>query len=822
MSERTTSEEIRRPVEPLPPDRLYRECDPALLEFTTTEKLEEPEGIVGQPRASRAVLFGMGIRQDGFNLFALGSEEANKQALIRHFLQERASREPPPGDLCYVNDFKESHRARALRLPPGVGRGLSEDVDRFLEELQATLRAAFESEEYQGRRQAVQEEAGEEQEQAFEHLRERARERDLALLRTPAGFVFAPVRDGEVVPPEEFEKLGEEERSAVKEKIEELQEELQRILRGVPRQQREIRERVRKLNREMARLIIQELLESLRERYGEHPEVVAHLDAVEKDVVENVRSIVTGDDGSSTRGPSPDGASPPGGPPQIRRYRVNVLVDHRDAEHAPVVYEDHPTYQNLVGRIEYLPVMGTLLTDFNLIRPGALHRAHGGYLILDARRVLTQPFAWDGLKRVLQTGTIRIESPREALGLMSTISLDPEPMPLDVKVVLLGERLLYYLLCQQDPDFPELFKVAADFADEMDRTPEAEATYARLIAGLARQDDLRPFDREAVARVIERAARLAGDAEKLSVHTRSVQDLLREANHWAEEEGAEVVGRSHVQRAIDEWIYRSDRIRERTQEAILRDTIYIDTDGRRTGQVNGLSVLQLGSFAFGRPNRITARVRLGTGEVVNIEREVELSGPIHSKGVLILAGFLGGRYAGGIPLSLSASLVFEQSYSGVEGDSASSAELYALLSAIADVPLRQSVAITGSVNQHGQIQPIGGVNEKVEGFFDVCRARGLTGDQGVLIPRSNVKHLMLRDDVREACAEGRFHIWAVETVDQGMELLADLPMGQRDPETGDYPEGTLNSRIARRLAELSAKRKEFHLPSVTAGDPESP
>jgi lon-related putative ATP-dependent protease len=452
--------------------------------------------------------------------------------------------------------------------------------------------------------------------------------------------------------------------------------------------------------------------------------------------------------------------------------------------------------------------MGALLTDFNLIKPGALHKANGGYLVLDIRKVLLQPYAWEGLKRALQAGQIRIESVGQMLSLISTVSLEPEPIPLDVKVALFGDRLLYYLLWQLDPDFGELFKVEADFEEQMDRNGENQLLYAQLISTLARKEELRPFDRGAVARVIEHSARMVGDAEKLSTQMRNITDLLREADYWAEEAGNGVVTAAEVQRAIDAQIYRSDRLRERVQEAILRETILIDTEGEEISQVNGLSVIQLGNFSFGRPTRITARVRLGKGEVVDIEREVELGGPIHSKGVLILSGFLGARYAGERPLSLSASLVFEQSYGGVEGDSASSAELYALLSAIAEVPIKQSMAVTGSVNQHGQVQAIGGVNEKIEGFFDVCKARGLTGEQGVLIPVSNVKHLMLRQDVVKAVDAGQFHIYPVEMVDQGIEILTGVPAGERDEE-GNYPEGSINRLVETRLAELAEKRAEF-------------
>ncbi|MEJ2339512.1 MAG: ATP-binding protein, partial [Gemmatimonadales bacterium] len=665
---------------------------------------------------------------------------------------------------------------------------------------------------------AIEEEAGEEQEEALSGLSDKAKEEGIALMRTPVGFAFAPVRDGEVLTPEDLDKLPDEEAESIKARIGELEGELQEVLRKMPRRQREVRDQVRALNREVAEYAVRDLLDELRTRYEAFPEVLQHLDHVQAHMVENVRQFIA----------RPEQQVPPemaalmegaGEAHPFRRYKVNVLVDHSESETAPVVYEENPTYQNLIGRVEYQSLLGALTTDFTMMKAGALHRANGGYLLLDARRVLLQPFAWEGLKRVLTSGELKLESPRDVLGLVSTVSLEPEPVPLNVKVVLLGERMLYYLLSDLEPDFPQLFKVAADFADDVDRTPEGEQLYARLIATLAGQDELRPFDRGAVARVIERSARWAGDAEKLSVQTRDVLDLLREADHWAGEKGAETVSAAHVQEAIDQWVHRSDRIRERMQEQILRETIYIDTEGETVGQVNGLSVLTIGGggFSFGGPTRITAQVQLGSGKVLNIEREVELSGPIHSKGVLILAGFLGGRYAQESPLSLSASLVFEQSYSGVEGDSASSTELYALLSAIGKVPLAQGIAVTGSVNQHGQVQPIGGVNEKVEGFFDICLGRGLTGDQGVLIPASNVKHLMLASRVREAVRAGQFHIWPVETIDEGMEILAGRPMGEPD-ENGEYPEGSVNRAVVDRLAELARLRKEF---GRAAGDGEA-
>lgn len=804
-------------VRALDPESLCRRCDPDRFSFQTTDELEDLQEIVGQPRAVAAMRFGINMGRDGYNVYALGPTGTGKHTLARRFVEEKAASEPVPMDVCYVYNFEAPHRPRALRLPPGTAVQLRDDMRRLVEDVRTTLMSAFESDEFRTRRQVIEEEFRERQERAFGELRERARERGLALLRTPVGLVFAPLRaDGEVMPPEEFQKLPQEEQKRLEAEIEQLQNELQKIIMEIPRWEREMNRRIRELGREFTNFAVRDLMDEMRQKYASLPDVVSYLDAVQADIVENVRSFLRPDGGAPQ-----DGAAEPMAvhawleTPFIRRYRVNVLVDHSQSQGAPVVYEDNPTYLNLVGRIEHMAQMGALVTDFTLIKPGALHRANGGYLILDVRKVLSEPYAWEGLKRALQSRRITIESPGQLAGLVTTISLEPEPIPLDVKVILLGDRLLYYLLQEYDPDFSELFKVAADFEEEVDRTEETELLYARLIATMARREGLRPFDRTGVARVIDHCARMAEDAEKLSTRMREVVDLLREADYWAGEAGKAVVDGEAVEQAIAAQIYRSDRLRERLQEEILRDTIFIDTDGAKVGQVNGLSVIDLGGFRFGRPSRITARVRLGRGEVIDIEREVEMGGPIHSKGVLILSSFLGARYAAERPLSLSASLVFEQSYSGVEGDSASSAELYALLSAIAEVPIKQSLAVTGSVNQHGQIQAIGGVNEKIEGFFDICKARGLTGEQGVIIPAANVKHLMLRRDVVEAVREGKFHIYAVETVDEGIELLTGLPAGERDEE-GLYPEGSINALVEARLEELARRRQEYS----QAGDEE--
>jgi lon-related putative ATP-dependent protease len=492
----------------------------------------------------------------------------------------------------------------------------------------------------------------------------------------------------------------------------------------------------------------------------------------------------------------------------MKRYGANVLVDHRGREGAPVVEEDLPSHGNLLGRVEHHAHFGTLVTDFTLVQAGALHRANGGFLVLDARRVLMQPFAWEELKRALRSREIRIEPPERLYGLASTAGLEPSPIPLRVKVVLVGERILHHLLLAYDPEFDALFKIEADLEDHVPGGPEGGAAYARLVATLARRDRLRPLDRAAVGRVLDEASRRAGDADRFTAEVEPIRDLLREADHLAAAAGRAVVSEADVRGATVARERRSGRIRALVQEEIARGTLVVETAGARVGQVNGLSVLQAGRLAFGRPSRITARVRLGRGEVVDIEREVALGGPIHSKGVLILAGFLGGRYTRDAPLTLAASLVFEQSYSGVEGDSASSAELYALLSAIAEVPLSQALAVTGSVDQLGRVQAVGGVNEKIEGFFEVCRARGLTGAEGVLVPAANVRHLVLRDEVVDAVAAGRFRVFAVENVDEALELLSGLPAGAAAAD-GSFPPGSFNARVAARLAALAERARAF-------------
>ncbi len=790
---------------PLAAEQLCWRCDTSGLTFETTDDLEDLGEVIGQARAVEAILFAVGIEQPGYNIFALGPEGLDKHGIVRRFLDAKAAEQPAPADWCYVNNFREAHAPKAIELPPGRGRAFKEDMARLVTDLHDVLISAFESEEYRTRRQVIEEELKERQQASVSEIEAAAKEKGLALVRTPIGFAFAPVSEGKLVPPEVFEHFPKEAREKIEADIEELQKRLQAALEKTPIWIKETRERVRALNQETAELAVGHLIGSLRDAYADLPKILEYLEQVQQDVIGNVELFLQQPKQGAGPRVAREGET---GSDAFRRYLVNLIVHNGPEGRAPVIYEDNPTYDRLVGYIEHRAELGALVTDFNMIRAGALHKANGGYLILDVRKVLMRPLAWDGLKRALFAKEIRTEPLAHMMGLLSTTSLEPEPIPLNLKIVLIGDRQLYYLLSFYDPEFADLFKVSADFDELIDRSEPNDRLYARQVATLVRENKLRPFGREAVGRVLEQAARQAGDAERLSAKTDTVADLLREADHWARTEGRKVVERADVQKAIDKQIYRQDRVRQRMQEQILRGTVLIDDRGAKVGQINGLSVLSLGGFAFGRPSRITARVRLGRGDLVDIEREVELGGPLHSKGVLILRGFLSSHYASDRPLSLSASLVFEQSYGGVDGDSASSAELYALLSAIAEVPIKQSFAVTGSVNQHGEVQAIGGVNEKIEGFFDLCAERGLTGEQGVLIPDSNIKHLMLRPDVIEAVADGRFRVHPVASIEQGIEILTGLPAGERGAD-GRFPEDSLNHRVEARLIELAEQRRAF-------------
>lgn len=791
--------------------QLYQSCDPAGLQFHTTADLEDLHAAFGQARALDALEFGVGVSHEGYNLYVMGTSGLGKHTTVSKILEELAAQRPQPPDWCYVNNFRNPHNPRALRLPLGGGVTLQRDMQSLVKDLQTMLPAAFESDEYRTRVQELNDEFKAREEKSFAEVADEARRKEIMLLRTPGGYTLAPIHNDNVLDPKEFSKLSDAKKQEIEQKTEEVRQSLRRTIHQIAAWQQEHSRRLEQLNEETASIIVNRRLAELESRYHHLPDVLAYLAEVKSDLIENADEFRQGPEEKTSPFEFMQRFTP------FNRYFVNVVVDNSANEGAPVVYEDNPTYQNLIGRIEHLAQLGTLLTDFTLIKSGALHRASGGYLLLDAYKVLVNPFAWDALKRVLRAREVRIQSLEQMLSLVSTISLEPEPIPLDVKVVLIGERLLYYMLNKYDPEFSLLFKVEADFAEDIDRTPDNTQLYARMIASLQRREKLQPMDRGAVARLIEYAARLADDGEKLSLHMGGLVDLLRESDYWSRRAGKDVIRSEDVEQTIATRIHRADQVRERAQESILRNIRLIDTEGSVIAQINGLAVVQLGKFAFGFPSRITATARFGEGKVVDIEREVKLGGAIHSKGVLILSSYLASRFAHDQPLSLSASLAFEQSYEPVEGDSASVAELCALLSALSRIPLRQELAVTGSVNQQGEVQAIGGVNEKIEGFFDICRARGLNGNHGVIIPEANRKHLMLRRDVVEAVRDGRFHVYAVTHADTAMEILTGMPAGSADA-AGEFPDDTVNGKVQRRLRELSRLQQSYRHPERKQDD----
>lgn len=794
-------------TEPLTPALLYRRTDPSRFRFTSTRELEGVDAPPGQGRPMDALRLGAAIRQEGFNIFALGPPGLGKQHAIRTVLEKRAAQEPPGDDWCYVHAFDTPQRPRCLRLPAGRAVQLKKNVETFIDAVSTRLPAAFQSDDYRRRVKELEKAHEETRDAALTRAREQVEQLGLALVRSPAGIALIPMKDGKLLEPDQFEALPDAEKTKIRAALDQAHATMEAFAETLPGLEHEHQHRLRELNRSLASTTVSGLASALRDQWDALEPVLGYLKAVERDVVEHFAAFLgedeKPDDGlpAMLRGARPE-------PRELDRYQVNVLVTREPGRGAPVVVEERPGVGHLVGRVEHRQIFGALVTDFTLIKKGALHEANGGYLLLDALKVLQHPYAWDELKRALRTRSIAIEPLSAVLGLTSTSTLEPEPLPLDVKVVLMGDRRVYEVLSTLDPDFPELFKVAADFADELPRTPDNEAEYARLLGDIARNNTLKALDPGAVARVIEFGARYAGDAEKVTTHTRVVADVLREADHWATLDGHDVIGAADVQRALDAQEHRGDRLRERVQEAIRRGTLLVSTKGAAVGQVNGLAVARVGELEFGHPMRITAQARLGKGEVVDIERESTLGGPLHSKGVLIITGLLGARYTRDKPFSLSASVVFEQSYGPVEGDSASAAELFALLSALAEVPLKQSLAVTGSVDQHGRIQPIGGVNEKIEGFFDVCRQAGLTGEQGVLIPRANVKHLMLKREVVDAVEAGRFRVWAIDSVDEGLALLTGLDAGERGAD-GHFPAASVNGKVAARLAALADHARAF-------------
>lgn len=787
---------------PLDPMQLYKACNIEQLKFNTTEELEDIDIAVGQQRAVDAVKLGIRMHKNGYNIFAMAPSGTGKLTTVRQLVEHEASRQDIPSDWCYVNNFSQPAKPTAIKFSPGQGKVFKQDMAQLIDELSIAIPAAFDGDEYRSRTGEVESESRQREINELSQLREEAANAHIILTETATGYAFSPAdENNEIISPEQFNKFDKDKQHEIQKTIFNLQERLAKLLKNFPIWRKETKRKLQALNREVAEQAVNHSIDDLIEKYAKQDTVLAYLNDAQKDIIEHVLDFLPRSEKLLPFMELAQESNP------FKRYYVNLMVDFSNKKSAPVVYEDHPNYSNLVGRIDHQAYMGSLVTDFTMIKPGALHKANGGYLIIDARKLLFQPYAWDTLKRTLQSGEIRIESLERTLSLISASSLEPEPIPLNLKLILMGDPLIYYLLCEHDPEFHDLFKIAADFDESVSREDSGQ-DYARLLATIARREKLRPLSQNAVARVIEHSSRMSGDSEKLLTHLRSITDLLTESDYWASNNGREHIANSDVQQAIDHKIHRLDKLREKLYENIHRGTVLIDTEGQVIGQVNGLTILQLGEFNFGQPARITATTRLGNGKVVDIEREIELGGAIHSKGVLILSSFIAARYSRKTLFSVAASLVFEQSYGHIEGDSASLAELCAILSSVAQVPLRQDLAITGSINQLGNVQPIGGVNEKIEGFFDICAKKGLTGTQGVIIPATNIKHLMLRWDVVHAAQSGQFNIYAVSTVDEAIELLTGMEAGVIN-EQGVYQPESFNGKVEAQLLQFTKIKKTF-------------
>ena len=786
-------------AKPLSVERLCVKTDPVRLPFETTANLPEPDGPAGQDRAMRAVAFGAKIVQPGYNIFVTGPQGSGKRISVSRALERVAQSMPTPPDWAYVHNFKSAHKPQALRFPAGQGAMFKRVMGEFVDTLKSAMPRLFESDEYRKRRGAIEDDYRRTVEGALEQIRRKAETQGLSLIeRGEGGFDFVPQRDGLTLSEDEYRQMPKADRERLSERTRELQAELDKAMQSLNTTREKTIEKLRALDRELGEAEVRRLMQPLAHAYQSHSEASTHLEAVFQDVMAHIDALQAAaraeEDDDDERHEVP-----------FHRYQVNVIVDNQGRKGAPVLTLNLPSLSQLLGKVEHVPLLVTMITDFMFIRPGALHAANGGFLLIDALDLLQQDVSWETLKRALREAQIRIANLAEILDRSQAVTIQPQPIPLDIKIVLFGEPWLYFRLREIDPDFAEFFKVQADFSTTADRDEANCSQLLRVFASVARSNGLKHLDRGGAARMIDEAARMASDAEKVSVRTSRLTDLLREADHFAGASGRALITAEDVKLAVDAKEDRAGRIKALEQEMIRRDIIFIDTDGSKPGQINALTVLSLAGFAFGVPARVTAQVRPGDGRITDIERLAEFSGPSHAKGVQILSGYMNGYYSMTRPLSLSASVAFEQSYGPIDGDSASAAELIAILSAIADVPLRQSLAITGSVNQRGFIQPIGGVNEKIEGFFDICVMRGLAKGHGVIIPKANVVNLMLRDDVLEAVRKGHFAVYAVETVNEAIEVLTGMRAGARNG-SGGFPLGTFNARVAKRLDHYARPR----------------
>ncbi len=789
-------------------EQLRRTFDPAQFDFKSTEELPVYEDIIGQERALRAISFGINIKSQGYHMYAMGPVGTGKKTIVSKFLKVDAAKKPVPDDWLYVNNFKDSDTPTAIRLPAGKGRELRDDLDKLVEELRTDVPKAFESNEYQQERQRNKQQFNQRSQKLFEKLEQKVQEAGFQMLQEAETIGIIPLIDGKPITAEKIKELDDDSRKDLEKHQKELEDEIRSTMRQAHMLQKQANKEIFEIDRKTISYAIDHLIEELREKYSDFKDVLVFLAEARSQLLKEVGSFKQLKKMQEASAEQQHLMSIVQDEITFNEYRANLIVDNSTTEGAPVVYETNPTAANLLGRVEYQGRFGALVTNYRMIKNGALHKANGGYLLLDAFELLTKPLAWEILKRALKNEEVVIENLEKFFGLMTTRTLEPDPIPLDIKVIIVGDPYLYYLLYSLDPDFPELFKVKADFDVHTPWTEETGKQYALFIGNICREEGLKHFAPDGVCRVIEYSARLAAHQKKLITVFGDVVDIIRQASFWAEQNGHNLVTAAEVRKAIHEKIFRFNRIETVIQEMIEEETILIDIDDKVVGQVNGISVLPLGDYSFGKPSRITARTFVGSKGILNIERETELGGPIHNKGSLILSGYLGGRYALDIPLAFSASITFEQLYEEVEGDSASSSELYALLSSLSGLPLRQDIAVTGSVNQRGEIQAIGGANEKIEGFFSTCQAKELTGSQGVLIPKSNIKHLMLNEEVVESVREGKFHVYAVSTIDQGIALLTGIEAGTLQ-EDGSYPEGTVNWHVQQKIIELAGKVRWF-------------
>lgn len=785
-------------------DELYQCCDEHVLHFKTTEELPPLEGTIGQTRALSAIDFGLNLDSSGFNIFLLGDNGTGRMSTIRSVLVQQSLKKPVPSDWCYVYNFKNPDAPLAVSLGPGMAVAFQKDMDELIKTLRVEIPKIFESKEYEKQRSKIAEEFQKKQHDLFANLESDTQSKGFSIRKTVSGLVIVPVKkSGEPLGEEEYEALDSNTKKKIEEIGKTLQERLDDVVRAVKDGEKLLKELLLRLEQEAALSSVGHLIEDLKKKYAANEKIVSYLEDVKTDLLEHLEDFKTTDEQPS---PIPF-MKLPKAEPIFTKYMVNVLVNNKDSGGAPCVYESNPTYYNLFGRVEHKFQYGMAVTDFSMIKAGSLHRANGGYIVIQALDLLRNLFAYDALKRAIRNREIKIEDVWEQYRLVSTTTLKPEALPLDVKVILIGSPYLYYLLYNLDEEYRELFKVKSDFDSRMDRTTENIHKYALFIAALTKEEKLLPLDRSGVAKVVEHGSRLSEHQQKLSSQFSEIADLIRESTYWAKKLGSAIVKAEHVEKALNEKIYRSNRIEERLAELMIEGTLIVDTEGEKPGQVNGLVVMDLGDYSFGKPSRITARTYTGKAGVVNIERETKLSGKIHEKAILILTNYLGSKYAAKKPISLSASITFEQVYGMVEGDSATCAEFYALISSIAGVALKQNFAVTGSMDQNGLVQPIGGVNEKIEGFFSLCKLRGLDGTHGVIIPRKNVKNLMLNNEVVDAVRGGKFSIYPIDFVEEGLEILTGMPAGEQRDD-GSYPEGTINYLVIKRLSEISEAMKE--------------